>query len=348
MKIIKQNVGVDMAKKNFKACYTQKSENGKLRIKASKTFANTRAGIKKFVEWVRRHNKTGGPVRVTMEATGVYYEQLAYYLHETTGFYVSVILANKFKAFVKSLNVKSKTDKIDARILGRMGIERDLRLWRPVSARMRQLKQLTRERVRTLEHKTRLANQLHALNHTHGPLRGSMKRLKQQIKQLERHLGQIELEIDRWLEKDPGLKQRVRNICKMKGLKWRTVATVIAETDGFQLFTNRAQLVSFSGYDVVHRESGTSVKGKTRISKKGNRFIRRALYLPAISAVRSEPLFKQFFERVLKRSGNKMVAYVAVQRKVLLIIYTLFKKNRPFDPAYPKNMEQSKNQLVAV
>ncbi len=348
MQIIKQNVGVDLAKKNFKACYMQQLETGKLRIKASKTFANTLAGIKSFVEWVRRHNKAGGPVRVTMEATGVYYEQLAYYLHETTDFYLSVILANKFKAFVKSLNVKSKTDKIDARILGQMGIERDLRQWRPVSAQMRQLKQLTRERVRVLEHKTRLTNQLHALNHSHAPLRGSMKRVKQQIKQLERHLDQIGLEIDQWLEKDPELKQKVENICKVKGLKWRTVATVLAETDGFQLFTNRGQLVSFAGYDVVHHESGTSVKGKTRISKKGNRFIRRALYLPAISAVRSEPSFKRFFERVLKRSGNKMVAYVAVQRKMLLLVYTLFKKNQPFDPDYPEKMGQPKNQLVAV
>lgn len=348
MKIIKQNVGVDLAKKNFKVSYQQQLENGKLRIKGSKTFANTLSGIKAFVEWVLRHNKTNQAIRVTMEATGVYHEHLAYYLHEETDFCVSIILANKFKAYVKSMNIKSKTDKIDAKILGQMGIERNLRIWLPISPQIRQLKQLTRERVRTLKYKTMITNQLHALSHSHRPLRESIKRLQQLIKQLEKQLTKIEVEIDVWLKDDPELEQKIENICKVKGLKWRTVATIIAETDGFNLFTNRAQLVSFAGYDVVHRESGTSVKGKTRISKKGNRFIRRALYMPALSAVSNEPIFKHFFERVLKRSGNKMVAYVAVQRKLLLLIYTLFKKNQPFDPQYLKKVEQSKNELVTV
>lgn len=348
MKIIKQNVGIDIAKKNFKACYMQQLDGGKLRIKGSKTFQNTLSGFKSLVEWVQKHNKTNQLVHLTMEATGVYYEELAYYLYEQTDFYVSVILANKFKAYAKSLNIKSKTDKMDARILGQMGIERNLRQWKPICPQMRQLKQLTRERVRMLEHKTMVTNQLEALNYSHHPLKESIKRLEQQIEQIEKHLKQVESEIDAWLEEQPDLKQKVENICEMKGLRWRSVAIILAETDGFNLFTNRAQLVSFAGYDVVQRESGTSVKGKTRISKKGNRFIRRALYWPAIGAVKGEPIFKQFFERIVKRSGNKMIAYVAVQRKVLLLIYTLFKKNQPYDPNYQKKLEQSKIQLVTV
>ncbi|HAD13144.1 MAG TPA: IS110 family transposase, partial [Saprospirales bacterium] len=106
------------------------------------------------------------------------------------------------------------------------------------------------------------------------------------------------------------------------------------ETDGFALFKNKAQLVSFAGYDVVQRESGTSVKGTTRISKKGNSYIRRALYFPALTAVKYEPQFKDFYQRVFEKSFIKMKGYVAVQRKLLVLIYTLYKKEEPYDPQY--------------
>ena len=98
------------------------------------------------------------------------------------------------------------------------------------------------------------------------------------------------------------------------------MATILAETNGFKLFTSRAQVVSYAGYDVVERQSGSSIKGKTRISKKGNSHIRRALHFPAITIVKHEPQFKQLYDRILERSHIKMKSYTAVQRKILLLI----------------------------
>ena len=121
---------------------------------------------------------------------------------------------------------------------------------------------------------------------------------------------------------------------KVKGLGIVTVATIIAETNGFVLFTSRGQLISYAGYDVVEKQSGTSVKGRTRISKKGNKFIRRALHFPAITTVKYETHFEHLFDRIVDRSGIKMKGYVAVQRKLLVLIYTLFKNNKPYDPNY--------------
>ncbi|MBK6931929.1 MAG: IS110 family transposase [Saprospirales bacterium] len=114
--------------------------------------------------------------------------------------------------------------------------------------------------------------------------------------------------------------------------------TIISETNGFELIENKAQLVSYAGYDVVERQSGSSIKGKTRISKKGNAHIRRALHYPALSAARYDPNLHALYQRVVERNPKaKMVALVAVQRKLLVLIYTLFKNNMEYDPNYAKN-----------
>ena len=113
-----------------------------------------------------------------------------------------------------------------------------------------------------------------------------------------------------------------------------TIATVISETNGFYLFKNQRQLVSYCGYDVVENQSGKR-KGKTRISKKGNSHIRRVLHMPAFNVVRYRQAgFKELYERIYAGSNQKMKAYTAVQRKLLILIYTLWKKNEEFNEAY--------------
>ena len=165
---------------------------------------------------------------------------------------------------------------------------------------------------------------MHALDHSFEPHAAVIKRMNQRLKLIEKQIKQVEKQIKKTVQDDAVLQPKIERICKAKGLGLVTVATVVAETNGFDLFNNRGQVVSYAGYDIVQRQSGTSVKGKTRISKKGNRFIRRALHFPAITLVKHEPQFKQLFDRVLERTGIKMKAYVAVQRKALILIYTLF------------------------
>ena len=118
------------------------------------------------------------------------------------------------------------------------------------------------------------------------------------------------------------------------------MATILAETNGFSLFKNIPQLVSYAGYDVVENQSGNRA-GKTRISKKGNGRIRRVLHLPAFNLIRYEVgSFKTFFERILSKHNQKMKAYVAVQRKLLVLIYTLWKKNQEYKP-HLQNQEKT-------
>ena len=128
------------------------------------------------------------------------------------------------------------------------------------------------------------------------------------------------------------VKQKVDNICLVKGIGLLTVATIIGETNGFEMFENIRQLVSYSGYDVVENQSGKHF-GKTKISKKGNAHIRRILHMPSFTVVRyDQKPFADLFERVYERTNIKMKGYVAVQKKMLIYIYTLWKNNQPYQP----------------
>lgn len=333
--VIKQNVGVDISKADFQTFFYQsvlEKNQVSNRVKGSKKFKNTLAGFTKFLVWIESKRSKDIEVRITMEATGVYYEQLVYFLSDRKeAYHVSVVLPNKSKAYFKSHNEKSKTDKIDAKLLGLMGLERDLDKWQPGCSNMRILKQLTRDRVNLLDQKITISNQLHALKHSYQPSVDVIKRSKQRIKLLTKQIKEVEKQIQQAVKSDIELNERIEKVCQVQGLGLTTVATIVAETGGFELFTSRGQLISYAGYDIVERESGSSIKGKTRISKKGNKHIRRALHFPALVVVKYDPFFRNLFNRVFERTKIKMKAYVAVQRKLLILIYTLFKKNEDYN-----------------
>ena len=328
-KPIRQNVGIDVAKLDLKVCFSQEYPGRQIKVIGSRTFPNTKAGFAALLAWINQKRDSTIALSLTLEATGVYYENLAYFFQEQ-GYAVHVVLPNVAKQFIKSHNVKSKTDGLDAQMLALLGLERELRLWQPAKLSIRQLKALTRERVAIIEQRTSLLNRIEALTCAHDTNKDTIKRLKKVIHLLDSQIQDVEKQIEQSIEKDPDLAQKVDNIKKIKGVSTTTIAIIIAETNGFEHFNNRAQLVSFSGYDVVHNQSGTSKDGTQYISKKGNRFIRRALHLPAMSVVRYEPHFKALYDRVYENSKIKMKAYVAVQRKLLVTIYALFKNNTPF------------------
>lgn len=192
-----------------------------------------------------------------------------------------------------------------------------------------------------------MANQLHAHTYAHSPLKSIVKQMQQHLEFLDKHIEQMETEARAICAGDIELQQRVENICTIKGVGIMTALVVISETNGFDLIENKAQLVSYAGYDVVENQSGSSIKGKTRISKKGNSHIRRALYFPALSAASHEAKLQELYERINEKNPKtKMIGAVAVQRKLLVLIYTLYKKNEPYDPNFEtKKTSQHNNEV---
>jgi transposase len=266
-----------------------------------------------------------------MESTGVYHESLAYFLFEK-GYSLSIVLPNRSKSYGKSLGIKSKTDKIDARTLAQMGLERELRIWQPISSSLLELKQLTREREALVCCRTNVSNQLHAYSHQGKPNKDSIDRTKNHISFLNKQVKQIESEIKIFVESDKELKSKMEYLLSIPGVGLITAATVVAETNGFAAFTSIKQVVSYAGLDVKIEESG-KWKGKSKISKKGNRHIRKALYMPTLSKIRCDKATKIHYERLKEKKGIGMIAVAAEERKLLGLMYTLWKKEEMFQMA---------------
>ncbi len=334
-KIVRQVVGIDVAQKELVVCLGRMYDDWTSEPYASKTFANTAKGFAALVLWVEKQSKGLSAVRYVMEATGVYHESLAYFL-EGQGYEVSIVLPNKISNYFRTLEVKTVTDKTASEAIARFGLERNLDRWKRPAETFKKLKQLTRERDQLVGERTIVKNQLHAEQAEAYPGKESIARAKARIKLLDKQIAQIEQEINALVKKDKAVNQSVELIRSIPGVGLLTAVTVLAETNGFDLIRNKRQLTSYAGLDVKEKLSGTSVKGKPKISKRGNRYLRKAMYMPALTAIRNEGRFKVLFTRLVSRHGIKMKAAVAVQRKLLEMIYTLYKTNTAFDKDYLK------------
>jgi hypothetical protein len=167
--------------------------------------------------------------------------------------------------------------------------------------------------------------------------------MNKRLRIIEQQINEVEDEIKNLLNSDEELKEKVRKLSTIKGVGVMTIAVIIAETDGFNLVRNRKQLSSYAGLDVIEKQSGISIRGKRRISKKGNKYIRKSLYLPALAAIRCNKPMNRMYERLVSKHGIKMKAVVAVMRKLLELSYILWKKNEEFDENYQeKKMQQKK------
>lgn len=333
MSITKQSVGIDISKDTFTACGCSHQSDGKLIFSEVKNFTNESTGFNQLLRWVKGFAAPGTEVVFLMEATGVYYESLAHHLFKIKK-KVVVVLPNTSKHYFASLNIKSKTDELDARVLSRFGVERIHRYWIAPSPVMLQLRNLTRYHLQLQEQKTALGNIRHSKDSAHEVQKFIMQSNKRLIKQLDLQLVSCKAEIERLIKSDVELSERIQKLMTIKGVGLMTVATIVAETLGFEHFKSAKQVVSYAGYDVVQRESGTSIKGKTRISKKGNKYIRNALFFPALVATRFNPDLKTTYMRIISTKTSKMIGQVAIQRKLLVLIYTLWKSNSTYIMGY--------------
>jgi transposase len=297
---------------------------------AHKTFANGAKGFEALLAWVQKHSDQSIAIRFVMEATGVYHEALAYFLEEKDK-EVTIVLPSKISSYMRTLDVKTITDKTASEAIARFGIERKLDTWKRPKDIFRKLRQLTRERDQIVEERTMVKNQLHADRTEAYSNKSSLARINARIKILNKQEQEIKTEIAELLSSDTEIKKTVVLICSVSGIGLLTAAIVLAETNGFDLIRNKRQLASYAGFDVREKQSGTSIKGKPKISKKGNKHLRKAMHLPALSAIRHDQRFKAVFARLVSKHGIKMKAAVAVQRRLLEMIYTIYKTNKKYD-----------------
>ncbi len=336
--INKQCAGIDCSKKDFAVTVSVSDRYQEVQHLSSRTFCNSDIGFKAFNKWVGKHYKKSIPMLFVMEATGVYHERLAHFL-SSLGCQVSIVVPKRAKDFSKTLKVKKITDKIASQYLAIMGLEKKLDVWSPPHREYAELKHLTREKEQIQNQITMLKNYMEAEKSAYLVHKESLQRFNQTINLLKKQKAEILKQIQTLIASNKELQSKVEKVTSIPGVGILTAATIIGETNGFSLVQNKRQLVSYAGYDVMNQESGTSVKTKSRISKRGNKHIRKAMHMPALTSITHSDNSKATFIRIVSKTGIKMKGVVAVQRKLLVMIYTLWKNDAIYDPNYETKKE---------
>ena len=339
---MRQVLGVDVAQKELVVTLGRLSDDLTTELYSRRNFANKESGFDALLKWLKKNTAADVELRVVMEATGVYHQKFAYFLDEN-GIDLSVVLPNKISNYMRTLSVKTITDATCADAISLFGLERKLENWKRPKKIYKTLQQLTRERDQIVLERVMIKNQIHAEEAEAEPNDRSLNRLNARLRFMNQQEKEIKADINKCLKKEHSVQEIVDRICTIPGVGILTAVTILGETNGFELIRSKKQLTSYAGLDVKEKQSGTSIKGKPRISKKGNRHLRKAMHLPALAAIRHDELYKDLFTRLVSRHGIKMKAAVAVQRKLLELTYILFKNETIYDPNRIPEKRKSSN-----
>ena len=309
-------LGIDIAKRKFD-CALLRAEKFK-----TKVFTNDLAGIEACLGWVERH--AGEPVHACLEATGPYAQPLAEALFDA-GHTVSLINPARSHSFAQSLGVRSKTDPVDARILARFCQVMQPERWTPAPKSVRELQELIRRLDALIEMHTQ---ELNRLSVAHEAVRSS---IEESIAFLDRAIAEIKQTIAQHIDRHPDLKAQRDLLDSIPGIGQTTSAWLIAELNAKRFGCARSA-AAYVGLTPAHRLSGSSVHGKPRLSKAGNSRLRKAMYWPAITALRCNPLVQALGERLRARGKHAMVIIAAAMRKLIHIAFGVLKSGKPFNP----------------
>ena len=285
-------------------------------------FENTPAGFRKLQRWLHQH--FAGQVRAAVESTSVYAEALLQFLFDH-GHEVFLLNPEQVAHYARACGQRNKTDPADARTIAAFIAHRPATPWRPPSAEQKSLRELTRTRYQLVCASVRLGNQL--------PTSGAVGQahLQAVLRQIKAELKMIDRQIADHLRQYPGLRQQVARLMTLKGVGLVTAAVMIAELPPISPATDPRTIASWTGLTPHRRQSGKA-EWRTTLSRKGNQFVRRALYMPALVAKRHNPLLRAFALRLAEHGKTTPAILGAISHKMLRILVGLLKTNSDFDP----------------
>lgn len=296
----------------------------------SSEFPNTASGHKQLIRYLRRSSPR---VRVCMESTGLYGLDLALAIQAEKEMETMVANPRSVRHFGEAMMLRSKTDPIDAKLLAEYAERMPFHAWQPPSLPARQLCAIARAIHQLTEINTMQKNQLHAAGSTVTTPKIILQELRRSLARQERAIGRLLKKAMHLRQSDPVLQQRFQLLLGIGGIKELSAVQLLGELVLIPADCDVRQWVAYAGLDPRQYKSGESVERKVRISKAGNRHLRRALFMPALVAVRHNPHFRAFYRQLLAKGKLKMVALVAIMRKLLHGIYGIFKSQQPFDAA---------------
>ena len=291
-------------------------------------FKNNDLGFKKFSKLLDFNSYC------VMEATGYYHYQLAYYLLET-GFKVSVENPLSVKRYIQMRLSKLKTDKSDSKLICEYAMHVELKLWKGNSKEVQECLQITRALWVYTKQRTMLKNKLHGESVLGEPSKIVVRSLKRSLKQLDKTMQALEERL-LFLVKDTH-KDLFTRITTIPGIGRKTAIMLIVLTGGFERFSSASELCSYAGLTPMIRQSGSSVKGRPRISKMGNQKLRNLLFMCSFNACKYNKACREIYERLVAKGKSKKLALIAVCNKLLKQAFAIAKSGLIYEDTYRGN-----------
>jgi len=314
-------LGIDVSKASFDVVLLADERSKGIH----KIFPNMPRGFKELRDWLVKQGVR--ELHACLEATGSYGLPLAEYL-VAEGYPVSVVNPKRIKHYAKSRLSRNKTDKQDASVIARFCLKERPNPWLPLAPEVKQLQALVRRLEDLKDLKQQEQNRLEAT--LNGAVKDSVESL---IAYLNEQIAAVEAAINDHIDQHPSLKRDAELLESIPGIGSITAHKLLAEVD-FANFAGARELAAFVGLTPRQNQSGTSLKGKGRLSKVGSSDLRKALYFPAVNARRFNPVIQAFCKNLLDKGKPMMVVVCAAMRKLLHLAFGVLKSGKPFDAAH--------------
>ncbi len=314
-------LGIDISKAKFDVALIKA---GSEKVK-HKVFDNTATGFEQLQQWLI--SQSVARLHSCMEATSTYGNALARFLFEQ-GYQISIVNPSRPKAFGRSELSRTKTDRADAKTIARFCAALTPALWTPPPIEVEQLQALVHrlDNLKAMQQQER--NRLETADTI------VVEAINTHIEFLAGQIVATQTLISEHFDQHPHLKAQRDLITSIPGIAAATATAILAEIRDLSAFESADQLAAFAGLTPSEFSSGSSVHGKPRLSKIGNRNLRRVLYMPALVARRYNPLIRTFCERLLAKGKSKMATIGAAMHKLLRLVFGVLKSGQPFNPDF--------------
>ena len=302
-------------------------------------FDNDHSGFKRLQKVLKKHRVT----QVVLEATGVYHLDLALFLHESPKIDVMVLNPKAAKHYAEARMSRTKTDAVDARLLAEFAVHMPFDTWQPPSRQILMLRTCSRRLASLTKQLTQSKNQLHALEKTKSTPDFILEDTRFTIDQLNAQIARLQTKTVAMIQEDETLKNYFEQLIAIKGIAEKSAIQLLGELLVLPKDMRAKQWVAMAGLDPRQHQSGSRINKKARISKVGNRYLRQALYMPALAASRHTPQVRAYYLHLIEDRGLKRIqALCAVMRKLLHAIHGMWKNAQPFDASRFYAMPESK------
>jgi len=296
-----------------------------------RSFAFTKPGIKSLIQKAQAA-AADNILHFCMEATGAYSEALAVQLVMVPEVVISIVNPAQIAAYAKAQLRRTKTDQVDAQVILSFAQSQHPHPWESTAKPLRQLRQLVAQRDTLKDMLQQWRNRRHAQQYV-PDLPAEVKKSQVRMeKKLETEIATIDRAIDALCQQEPEIQDPIQLLCSICGVGMVSATHVLAYGHSWLTDRTTRQLTAHAGLAPRHKQSGTSIHGKSHIAKQGNSRLRKALYMPTLVAVHYNPVFIAKYRSLLAAGKPKKVALVACMRKLLIIMHAILTTQKPFNP----------------